>query len=264
MNCAIVQNRLLSCDRPDLPPVDVKGHLVECPVCRAWHRRLVRMEQQLLELPVPPCLTKQAFLRGLVAEPPAAVPEPPAVAPQIVRLRPPGPAPKERALQKVAVAFALAAAMLLFSVGLWVWHHTPQGSPDTLARQQYREELGRRLDERLAKAGTPRRAVEAMDELAELLQREAQDLARRDERERLAELSQFYAQVVREQLLPFARRLPATDRPDVLNPVVRRLSAAESELERLAAERSSHAESLRAIAAAARDTAHDLEVLAAG
>jgi hypothetical protein len=263
MNCAIVQNRLLSCDRPDLPPVDVKGHLVECPVCRAWHRRLVRMEQQLVELPVPPSLTKQAFLRGLVAEPPAA--EPPAVAPQIVLLRPQGPAPKERALQKVAVAFALAAAMLLFSVGWWAWHYTPGASRGSVAAlQQYREELGRRLDERLARAGTPKRGVEAMDELAEVLQREAQELARGDERERLAELSRFYAQVVREQLLPFARQLPAGDRTDVLNPVVRRLAAAESELERLAAERAAHAEPLRAIAAAAHETARDLEVLAAG
>jgi hypothetical protein len=167
-------------------------------------------------------------------------------------------------LQKVAVAFALAAAMLLFSIGWWAWHRGSPSPRESYVRQQYREDLDRRLGERLATAGTPKKGVEALAALADELRREADELAQKDDGERLAELSQFYARVVREQLLPFARQLPLADRTGVLNPVVKRLAAAESDLERLAAAQAAHAEPLRAIAAAARETARDLEALVAG
>jgi hypothetical protein len=260
MTCDVIQNRLLACDRPDLPPVDLKGHLVACPVCRAWHRRLVRLEQQIAKLPVPPSEAKQAFLQRLVAEPVRAEKLAPAV-PQLVRYTPPGPSRKERGLQKMAVAFALAAAMLLFAVGWWAWQRP---APDNLVSSEVARaldnDLNNRLADRLARSGTPQLGVKNMAELAEELRQEI--VVHAEDAEQLAILARFYGLVVRNHLLSYANQLPAHLRTN-LAAIVNRLDQTESDFERLAAAaKDGCAESLRAIAVAARETAHDLRQLA--
>jgi hypothetical protein len=259
MTCDVVQNRLLSCDRPDLPPVDLKGHLVACPVCRAWHRRLVRVEQHIANLPVPLSETKQAFLQRLVAEP-VRLEQPAPAVPQLVRYSPRGPSRKERGLQKMAMAFALAAAMLLFAVGWWAWQRPAPGRPGpSEVVQKLEDVLNSRLAVRLERSGTPLKGIENMAELADELHREA--VARAEDSEQLDILARFYDKVVRGHLLTFARSLPADQRPR-LEGFARRLEETESDIARhAAAAAGAHAESLQAIAVAARDTAHDLRQL---
>jgi hypothetical protein len=262
MNCDVVQNRLLSCDRPDLPPVDLKGHLVACPVCRAWHRRLVRLQQQLPKLPVPPSETKQAFLQRLVAEP-ARTEQVTPVVPQLVRYNPRVPSRKERGLQKMALAFAMAAAMLLFAVGWWALHRpAPVRAGSSEEARALADDLNNRLAYRMLRSGTPRQGVENMAELADELHRKAVELSRPEDAEQLAVLARYYGKVVRDHLLTFARYLPPNGRPDLLEAVTDRLARTESELEGLAAAANEgSAESLRAIAATARDAVRDLQAL---
>ncbi len=265
MNCNIVQNRLLSCDRPDLPPVDVKGHLVECPICRAWHRRIARLEQQLPKLVVPPSETKQAFLQRLVTEP-VRVEQPALTTPQLVRYNPRSSSPKERGLQKMAVAFTLAAAMLLFAVGWWAWHQKPavKSGSSEMARL-LEEDLNGRLTLRLAKAGTTRERVLSMAELTDELHRNAKTLADVQDAEQLAVLARFYSHVVREYLIPNAKELPQGLRPELLETVARRLSQTESAFARLAADgNDARTTSLQTIADAAREGRQTLLAMVRG
>jgi hypothetical protein len=264
MNCNVVQNRLLSCDRPELPPVDLKGHLVACASCRAWHRRLVRLEQLLPNLPVPPAQTKAAFVQRLVAEL-VQTKQPAVAAPQLVRYTPRVPSPKERGLRKMAVAFSLAAAMLLFAVGWWAWHRPTSGkvgsSPAVLALH---DDLNRRLNERLATAGPPWQKVRNLADLAKELQDEAVALVRAEDAEQLAVLARFYGQVIHAHLLSFARQLPAEMRPG-LEDIARQFALTESDLGRLAAAaRDARADSLRTMADAAREGERLLGALARG
>jgi hypothetical protein len=259
MSCEIVQSRLLACDQPDLPPVDLKGHLVTCPICRAWHRRLVRLEQQIAKLPVPPAQTMQAFLQRLVAEPPRTE-QPAPAAPQLVRYSPPGPSRKERGLQKMAVAFALAAAMLLFAVGWWVWlRPAPVRGGFSEAARALDADLNNRLAYRVARSGTPQLGVQNMAELADELHQEV--LAHVEYAEQLAILARFYNQVVRDHLLSYASQLPANLRSNLVD-IVTRLGQTESDIERLAAgAKDGCVESLQTIASTARTAAHDLRQL---
>jgi serine/threonine protein kinase len=176
--------------------------------------------------------------------------------------------PSRRRSRRFSVGCSISvtmAAMLLFSVGWWAWHRGSPSPRESYVRQQYREDLDRRLGERLATAGTPKKGVEALAEFAGELQRDAERLAQAYDRNLVLDvLSQFYAEVLRERLLPYARQLPQADRATVLNPVVERLTTAASHLERLAAAQAAHFKPLGAMAGAARETARDLEALVAG
>src|SRR4051794_32252883 len=120
MNCAAIQRSLLSCERPEQPPLEVCRHLVGCDACRDCQRRLVEVEQQLPLLPVPPSTGREAFVaRVRAGEVPVAGRS--GVLPLwLQRSRPPL---KERGLKKLALAFALAAALSAFALGWWAWPH---------------------------------------------------------------------------------------------------------------------------------------------
>src|SRR5262245_11527045 len=124
MNCDITRRRLLAAERPDAPDAAVRQHLAGCPSCRGLQRRVVEVEQSLPLLPVPPpsgpAATLQLVLRAPF-EPSLPVP--------IQAPRPPSPwGPRTVGRQKVAVAFALAAALAVFAVGWWAWPHQQASS----------------------------------------------------------------------------------------------------------------------------------------
>ncbi|HET6575470.1 MAG TPA: hypothetical protein VFG68_17840 [Fimbriiglobus sp.] len=64
MTCDAIRNRLLAL--PDLRrvPDELRGHLDECPACRAYQARAVRLDGWIKAIPVPPSSeeTKAAFL----------------------------------------------------------------------------------------------------------------------------------------------------------------------------------------------------------
>lgn len=231
MNCTVIQRRLLAAEQPDQPAADIQSHLAECPVCRAFQRRLVQMERQIPLLPVPPS-TAKAELLGRILGPSTAS-----------TLRPPlgerpnpwrstlAPGPKERGLRKMSVAFALAATLLIFALGWWAWPHNTTTHHPPISREQ---RDAKRLEERLAKVflgETPRERVQRLVDLAEEIHGEAKDMV--DNTERLDQWARFYARIVSEHLLEQARQVPPAERPQLLEVVAKRLRDMESNASRL-------------------------------
>jgi hypothetical protein len=259
MNCDAIQHALFSLLRPDQPPAIVQTHLAQCPVCRACHERLLQMERQLPLLPVPPSNAKAKLLRQLREETgaPGAETIPLHGWPgesrgeRLWRLR-------ERAKQKLALAAALAAALVLFAVGWAVWQHQLQTlatsetvSVETLATQLRTREPS--LADDLARAATPKDRVEVLARAADRLLERAYLLQFSADREELATLAELYGDVLGQGLVSHANTLPPGQRATVLSPIVQKLQEVEREAEQRAerATNSANAASLRAIVATA-------------
>ena len=108
-------------------------------------------------------------------------------------------------------------------------------------------------DLKLAQAQTPRQRVEALAELATLLQRETTDLSKSAGIAELNKLAGLYRQVIHDGMLPQARELPMPERMEILPGVTSQLAQAERETQQAARTTPRSAEALRLIAAAAHD-----------
>jgi hypothetical protein len=254
MNCPVIRRRLLASESPDRPDADLQRHLDDCPACRAWQRRLAAVERQLPLLPAPPTTAKARLLEQIWSAAPPPLPRPllPPVSPHAWRA-----SPRDRARQKLALAFALAATLLVLALGFWAWPRP--SAPTSSPAEAYYADLEAHRDRLLRAAATPRERVESLAALADRVCREANGLARTAEVERLDVLARFYDRLVREDLPAQARALSAQERPEVLEEVRRRLTWAESDVQRQLAEPRTPAAAagpLQTIARAARD-GHD-------
>jgi hypothetical protein len=267
MNCPVLRRRLLAREQLDRLDVKAEAHLASCPTCRAWHRRLLALERNLACLPVPPSTARVRLLAQVLAAPVPALPPPlptltPAVerpSPQLAtsaarRLNPWEASPRERARQKLALAFAIAATLLVFAFGFWAWPWrggNPVEPPSPFA------ELEQTRDRLLASSRTPEERVRSLAKMADDLRREARLLARSSDVDRLAVLSRFYGQLVRDDLLTQARALPAQVRNEVVTIIRLQLTDSESDLRRWVTDNRLRAEAvghLEEIAVASRDS----------
>jgi len=258
MTCKNYQQRLLASERPDRPSASIRRHLDRCPSCRFLQQRLLEVEQQIPLVPVPETNALAGFLQRFHEEP---VPLPSGAAGHglpglTIRRFPDQPPVRERGLQKLSMALALVAALVLFTVGWWALPHQdssrPPSRPDPLAARQAQR------DQRLAAAHTPRERVELLADLADKLRIEAVALAGRADVDNLVILVRFYNEVVRDDLLHHARQLPDQERGVVIEAVAVRLTNTESHLQRMLATEPPRYGSgpLRDIAVAAR-AGHD-------
>ncbi len=197
MNCAKVQRQLLAAESPEQPSIEVIRHLVNCTRCQALHRRLVEAERRLPSLPVPASPRRDLFVRQIRQG--EMVPEI-AASTSDLWLNPCRPA-KERGLKKLALAFALAAALVAFAICWWAWPHkdgsAPPRSDPLAARKQER-------DRKLAAATTSAEKVTLLNNLARELYDEAQLLAKRRDDVKLRLVADFYTEVVGDNLLKHA------------------------------------------------------------
>jgi hypothetical protein len=272
MNCTALQNQLLGSEHPAEADGAVRAHLARCRSCRTWYRRLLQIEEQLPQLPVPPSTAGSRLVRQILDTPSGSELPAPLLRPQLRLVLPPAARARQRGQQKVALAFALAAAMLFFAVCWWAWSrqadtNEPAADPGSLhtlvsvddrARQQ-RENL----DDRLKRLTTPAARIDLLTrEIASLHGESRRQTANADQ---LAVVARYHGQVVRDYLLPQARALPAPERARLLKTVTRDLTAIESEAERRAAELEAtlprSCASLREIAATARAGSRDLHSL---
>jgi hypothetical protein len=261
MNCELTRRQLLSLERPDRPPAAARPHLAECPSCRDWLRNLTEIESRVPLLPVPPSDAAKARLLKQLHETPLVPESLRVVAPEL-----PFTPPKERGLRKAAVAVALAAAVVLFAVGLSLWPRHPAPAPEPVARRtptdtvKWMREL---RDQRVAKARTPRDKVEVLAEFADVLLRDARDPDALPTAERLEQVARVYEETIRDELVKQARAIPPDARRLLLPRLADELGRTESEFQRLAAvapeESAGH---LRRIAAAAREGDRKLRQLA--
>lgn len=261
MNCELTRRRLLTAEHPARPGPDVKRHLAACPACRAWQQGLAGLEAQVALLPVPPSDGKRRLLKEILAPAGAArAAAPLGIVLPMARATP----PKERGLRKLSLAVAVAAAALLFAVGLSQWPSGP--GPGARAPRDYGREVADWRDGHYARAHSPRQRVEAAARFADDLLNEARALARAPEdADKLAAVAREYARVVREDLMAVAQ-LPAGERGELARALAPRLGATESEFQRLLAapDRLASADApLREIADAARNGERRLRELAA-
>ena len=108
MNCDAARRCLFAEEQHD----DLHRHVAACPACRALSRRLALVERQLPRLPVPPSSAKSAFVRRFLRT----------GGPVVKHLPLPWPKPvKERGLQKLSLAVAIAAVLAVFTIAWWSW-----------------------------------------------------------------------------------------------------------------------------------------------
>ena len=62
MNCSSVRRWLLLAEDIEQPPTSVEEHLRACDGCRAWQRRLQRLESAIRQVPLPRTRTRVEFL----------------------------------------------------------------------------------------------------------------------------------------------------------------------------------------------------------
>jgi hypothetical protein len=160
MNCETIQNRLLALPDPRRVPEELRGHLDECPGCRAVLVRAARLDALLPALPVPASseAVKAAFLERVRAGEP------------VVR-REPTPSRPESAQWKYVAG--LAAAVLL-ALGAWALFHGRASSERPQFASRPQELLGqevRHLTE-LAKADTTTKKIAIWADVAADLQAE--------------------------------------------------------------------------------------------
>jgi hypothetical protein len=227
MNCTTVQQRLLACERLGDPPTELRDHLSACPDCRAWQRKALALEDGIHALSVRPSTGPAAFVRELLTDH-AIGPDglPWWVQPHRRRVR----RPRERLRQRVALAFALAAGLAIFALGWSAWRHGAprpgQGiSPDPAA---VRLDL---IHQKLDGTRTPNERVQRLADFAEELHRQAKETSA--DPGRVAELAQFYTEVIQDHLLPNAAAVPAAERAAVLGTIAERLRRTESDASRL-------------------------------
>jgi hypothetical protein len=160
---------------------------------------------------------------------------------------------REGGRQKLALAFALATALLIFALGWWVClYQLPAPVPNPHSRYSAQREA------RLRKAHTARESVAALADFADDL---LEQVCETKDQVRLAELTQDYNRLIPGDLLDQARRVPLEQRPAILSAVADRLRQTESKASRLAAEGGPGSESLRSIARAAREGDRQLRTL---
>ncbi len=230
MNCTVIQRRLLTAEHPEQPPAEIQSHLAQCPSCRLWQRRLIQMERQITQLPVPPSTAKEQFLEIVKGEG-GRRKQPVLVHPSSFLLP---PFKKERGLRKLSVAFTLAASLLVFALAWWSWPHNRVVPPE-IRRLELAKLEQARLDQRLSSSllvDTPKERIVRLAKLADEIHGEARDLVGNSER--LEQWSQFYSRVVGQHLIEQARQLTREDRQAVLADIALRLAKTESDATRLA------------------------------
>jgi hypothetical protein len=290
MNCSAVHTWLLSSERPDLPPVDVAVHLKGCAMCRAWQRRLLRLERSLKRLPVPASSAKTTFVRDFIGGMPVGEElevirewnaeedalsvlantqgEMTTESTLIDGWRLNGLAAKLRSaleaphakLQQVPaparrrLATVLAAALLLFAVTFWsAGPHGPFTAPSPGAKPAPDPFLARLVQHeiKLAAATEAKAKVQVLADMADDL-RDTQDLAEAARVEDLDKMANLYEKVVSQSLVNQAERVAETERAEILPAIADRLARAKEKARGLALVSSAtYREPLFKIAAAA-------------
>ncbi len=267
MNCNALRNDLLGLEEPARPAeASARNHLVRCPACRAWHRRLVYVERTASRLPVPSSAgARDAFVRSFLVGDEAAA-KPPASPRRSVALflgslildRHASP----RRRTGAGVVIGVAASLLLFVAGWLVWHGQQQDARALAVAQKAPAdplvaELARRsVAVKVEEGATARQRIEAMADAAEQMRRRNKDLASGASAPEMDQWAKLYVRVVKEGILGRAGELPVAERREILEPIAVRLQEAGSEATRLLTEagvREQSKNALREIAVAAAE-----------
>jgi hypothetical protein len=211
----------------------VQRHLKRCRGCRRRQQRLLRLDQALAAMPLPPSRPQAlSRLRQKLFDL-AAVPEsggPP-------RVLPPG------RWQRWLFPFATAAALLVgMGCGWLLWKQSPAEDearpglqvrhaqpPRLVAGEVVFRTLGHDL--RLAETAVPQEQLQALADMAADLRKEATRMIQEGPLEDLPLVSDLYQRVLRQGLIGRAQRLPAPQQELLLPTLAEQLHADRLDLE---------------------------------
>jgi hypothetical protein len=271
MNCEAVQRRLLGIVSPNRLPSELRAHLAYCGACRAWRRRVVRLERSVALLPVPRSRAKARFIHQFASTPPKAMDGGKEPAPRSPEHRTEREPDGGRRLARLVLsmvcsrrfagaAAGLAAVLLLALVAtrLHGWMVQPQ-----LLKIQPPADSARGAPG-LGSNVTPAERVAMLSTMAEILASDLVPLARAASGDELMTLAKLYEEVVRQGILPQARSLSDAERLAMLGAVVDQLTKTAGSAEQLAREVPvEYAEPLLTIVAVAREVSLELRGLLA-
>ncbi|MGL4422063.1 MAG: hypothetical protein ACRCZF_15450 [Gemmataceae bacterium] len=262
LTCDIAQNRLLVIvpEGRDLP-AEVATHLSLCDRCAAYQTRLLELEAQMRNLPVPVEASeaaKLAFLEHLTEQ-----------GPVIKTLPMLPPARRIRWADLRPWVSSLAAAVVL---GIGTYALFPTKRPKPIEPEFARHDLLRqvvKLDTELAKLRTPTDRIPKLSDLADALQTESagiyQAARRNDEMRSLAKL---YETVITQGMIAQAKQIQFAapgERKAVLTTAAERLAASANRTNALSATAPREAqESLARMIQAAETGRRELLKLAEG
>jgi hypothetical protein len=236
MKCHDLRHHIANLESPQRPPADCRGHLVSCAACRTWYRHLLRVERQVPRLPVPAAQRKNAFM-DLILSGEVSVGQP-AVVPFWRSLgRSGGPPDRSRAQQKLALATALAAGLLVlaasFSVLQW---KPPPVVPTHPAVDPLTEKFLTPHRDHLAPTVPVPQRIATLKNVLDTVHQESQALARASNSDDLNALATWYERVLKEQLLEQARAVPEPQRPAILGDLASQLDRISAETQKVAEE----------------------------
>jgi hypothetical protein len=239
MNCERMQRRLLASEAADRPPGDVAAHLAECSTCQDWQRRLLQVEAEVSQLPLPATQAPPALLKHFLHMPaktkPTAETHPVAVT-NTLKIGAYRATVKDRGRWKMSVAFATAAALVLLAFGAFVWQRDHRGPAVEIPKPQ-RDALLASLtqhDLRLAAAQNPAERVLILSDIAYELHGKARVLVHTGAVNDLEKLAELYQKVVCDGIIKQADQVPVAEREKVLVQIANGLNAARSEAAELA------------------------------
>jgi hypothetical protein len=254
MKCNEVQLWLRTSNGQMPAPSGLRRHLYKCAACRRERQRVLKLDHSVRRLPVPP---ENPATRALLLE-------------RIGKTAAPMPSrrPRLRIWPRV-LRWTAAAAVVLVTSWLVVKQFRKTHVEEPLARVMHagsqvwigpedRATIVRvaRHDVRLAETTDPVEQLEVLTALSSDLKDEALRLARAGKSGNVPLLTSLYQQVVRQGIVGRAAAVPADNRGAVLGPLVKRLQAAEQEVDAAAREaRPLVGERLRPLSDAARETA---------
>lgn len=265
MNCDHVQRLLLVARRPEQPSAEAAAHLAQCPACRLWHGRLVGIERQIPQLPVPSSQAKRRLLRHVLAGGAGEWERP--RADRVACSPTQDDAASHSPTLPLYHTLTLVAAGLLVAVGGW-WLLRASPNPHTAQVERparVPDQLFARLSAghlRLAQAQTPQDRVAEVARFVDHVHQHTQDLASVADPATLQTLARLYERLVRDGVVRGAHAVARDQRRTSLVPLAERLARLGDEAERWVHEvPPGSAAPLRQIAAAARAGDRQLRTL---
>ncbi|MFL5245156.1 MAG: hypothetical protein ACJ8FY_23890 [Gemmataceae bacterium] len=267
MKCNEIHAWLLGCERPDRLPADLAAHVAECASCRAWQRRLLRLERLVRSMPAPVSTAKAEFVRDFVGgmplgeelesirewnaeedareafantaddhTAPATLIDGWKLATVTAAIRAALEAPRVKLHQVPAparrrVATVLAAALLLFAFSFWsAGPNSPFNPPAGKPKPGPDPFLARLVQHevKLAAATEPKVKILALADMADDLRR-TQQLPEEARVEDLDRMAMLYEKVVLQSIMKQAESVPDTERADLLSSIADRLDQARDE-----------------------------------
>jgi len=241
MNCASAHNRLLALANPADVPDAVAGHLAVCSTCSAWHSLLVEVDAVLVATPVPtaPAGRKNQVIeqfQPIITAPTLVSPAKPSVKPNgsVVVLA--AAASTGDRLARLWPVGAVAAAVLVGALG-WVilgGNSGDESGPGPVARDPMLEKVVQaKVD--LDTAETAPERLKVLDRLATDIHEQATTLSMVTPGTDMESLASRYEQVVMVGLVETARLLTDDERKALLDRYQDRLSKAQQDATRSAA-----------------------------